>query len=101
MFDEHKISNKTTHPTTLILIFKIDNRLSQIKDFQKEPPSQNNINQAYAIAEEESETYTCAPESPIYPLLETLLYHNTPHLQKSSRKPNQSFDVTSQTFHLP
>ena len=62
----------------MIIIFKIDNRLSQITDIQKEPSTQNIIIQAYAIVEEESETYTCLPASPIYPLLESLLYNNTP-----------------------
>ena len=31
-----------------------------------------------SIAEEERETYTCVPESPIYPLVESLLSNNTP-----------------------
>ena len=62
----------------MINIFKIDNRLSQITDIQREPSTQNIIVHAYAIAEEESETDTCVQSSPFHPLLESLLYNSTP-----------------------
>ena len=62
----------------MIILFKIDDRLSQITDIRRDLPSQNIIVQAFAVFEEEEETYTCIPESPIYPLLESLLYNQTP-----------------------
>ena len=62
----------------MIIIFKIDDRLSQITDIERDPSTKNIIVQAFAIFEEEEETYTCIPESPIYPLLESLLYNQTP-----------------------
>ena len=67
----------------MIIILEIDNRLSQITDIQKEPSTQNIIIQAYAIAEQERETYTCVPEYIIY-----TCYIIT-HLQTSSQDPSQ------------
>ena len=62
----------------MIIIFKIDNRLSQITEITRDQPTENIIVHAFAIVEEEVEVYTCIPESPIYPLLESLLYNSTP-----------------------
>ena len=70
----------------MIIIFKIDDRLSQITDIQKGPSTQSII-QAYAIAGDESEFYTCLSESTIYPLLKSLIYNCTPREVFTRAKP--------------